>query len=304
MPITLKQLTYFQALAETASFGAAAEMVHISQPAMSLQIKALEDEFGARLVTRGKGGITLTDLGREVLARSNTILCQAKDLAALSKKSRLRPVGPLRLGIIPTIAPYLLPQCFSALRESFDGTNFVIREGKTETLVENLNRNRLDLAILALPVETRNLEIRELFDDPFCLATGPSFDARGKTVIPATEITQNPLLLLEEGHCLRDQAIRVCGSGGSFTHNAFTATSLSTILEMVANDYGVTLLPKMSLEKEANDPRINLYPLSEPTPSRTIALLWRKSSSYGKFYHEIGNLVAETFMAAQRNKAL
>jgi len=145
--------------------------------------------------------------------------------------------------------------------------------------------------VMALPFDTKGLVVKELFDDAFVVATGPAYRPRGKGAITVDEINNNPLLLLEQGHCLRDQTIEVCGGAGSNAHNAFTATSLSTILEMVANDYGLTLLPEMSLAKEANDPRIRLLPLAPPVPSRKIAIVWRKSSSYGQFYTEIGDLI-------------
>lgn len=284
---TLKQLAYLRALVNAGNFSAAAAAANISQPALSLQIRALEDHFGGQLIERRRGGLTVTPLGEAVLERAHDILNSAEDLATLAVRAEDAPVGPVRLGLIPTVAPYLLPRILPELRQSFPDIPFAIREGRTSTLTADLDANAIDAAVLALPLEQPWLQSAPLFEEPFVLAVGPTFQAPRTKHIPVSAIAREDVLLLEEGHCLRDQTIQACGINVSRALNQFGATSLSTIIEMVANGYGVTLLPEMSLAKEATDTRIRLFPLKSPCPTRELGLVWRESSPYADFFRQM-----------------
>jgi len=288
---TLKQLTYLRALVNAGNFGAAAAASNISQPALSLQIQALEDQFGGQLIERRRGGLSLTPLGAAVLERANEILTVAEDLSALAVRAHEAPIGPVRLGLIPTVAPYLLPRILPGLKSALPDMAFVIREGRTSTLIGDLEANVIDVAILALPLEQNWLEAEPLLEEPFVLAVGPAFKAPRTKSVPIETVTGEDILLLEEGHCLRDQTIQACGINVSRALNQFGATSLSTIVEMVASGYGVTLLPEMSLEKEAADSRIRLFNLRAPRPTRELGVVWRTSSPYADFYRRMARLM-------------
>jgi LysR family hydrogen peroxide-inducible transcriptional activator len=289
---TLKQLAYLRALVHAGSFGAASGVANISQPALSLQIQALEAHLGGQLVERRRAGLKLTPLGTAVLERANDILTRADDLSALAIQAHDVPAGPVRIGLIPTVAPYLLPRILPDLRQGFPDLAFAIREGKTTTLVAELEANVIDVAVMALPLGQSWLQAETLLEETFVLAVGPGFTAPRGKAIRTSDLSGNDVLLLEEGHCLRDQTIQACGINVNRALNRFGATSLSTIIEMVANDYGVTLLPEMSLEKEAADKRIRLYPLKEPCPTRQLGLVWRTSSPYSDFYNRMAAAIS------------
>ncbi len=284
---TLKQLTYLRALVNAGSFGAAAAASNITQPALSLQIQTLEEHFGGQLIERRRSGLSLTPLGAAVLERAHDILNIAEDLATLAVRAHEAPIGPVRLGLIPTVAPYLLPRILPGLKSNFSELAFIIREGRTSTLIADLENNVIDVAVLALPLETSSLEAEPLLEEPFVLATGADFKAPKTKTVAVSAIADQDILLLEEGHCLRDQTIQACGINVSRALNQFGATSLSTIIEMVASGYGVTLLPEMSLEKEAADKRIQLFRLRAPCPTRELGLVWRASSPYAEFYQRM-----------------
>ncbi|MGI9405219.1 MAG: LysR substrate-binding domain-containing protein [Hyphomicrobiaceae bacterium] len=281
---TLKQLAYLRVVVNAGSFSSAAAAANVSQPALSLQIRTLEDHFGGQLVERRRDGLVLTTLGDAVLARAHNILNLAEELSTLVVRAHQAPVGPVRLGLIPTVAPYLLPRILPNLRSAFPDIEFAIREGKTGMLMADLEVNAIDAAVTALPTVEGMVECVPMFEEPFVLAVGPDFKApRGKSVAVA-DLDKHDILLLEEGHCLRDQTIQACGINVARALNRFGATSLSTIVEMVASGYGVTLLPEMSLEKEAADTRIRLFSLRSPCPTREVGLVWRASSPYADFY--------------------
>ena len=288
---TLKQLHYFTSLANNSSFGAAAKAVNISQPALSLQIKALEECFGGQLIERRQRGFVLTPLGQQVLECAEEILRQTEKLAAIAIDSGDQPAEPVRLGLIPTVAPYLLPKAFPALRKGFQDTEFAIREGRTSQLITDLYSDLVELAIVALPVGDGNLHSFPLFEEPFVVATSRDFAFPTDRKLAGCDLEGHNILLLEEGHCLRDQAIQACGINMNHALNQFGASSLATIVEMVANGFGLTLLPKMALEKEASDPRLKLYSMAPPGPGRKLGLVWRRSSPYGDFYSRVGEVI-------------
>ncbi len=275
--VTLRQLRYLDALAESLHFGQAADACAISQPALSMQIKELEDELGASLVERRKSGIVLTAEGEEIVRRGRVILASTRDLIDYAKHRGRVLSGTLRLGAIPSIAPYLLPAALPRLQRRFPELVLQLRETITETLVRELIGGDLDLILVALPVDDPELETLPLFDDKFVLAARA---AKTKKRASATKmLAEERLLLLEEGHCLRDQALSFCRLVSPEARESFGASSLATIMQMVAFGHGVTLLPEMAVASELRgrgDIRLLRFPA--PEPAREIGLAWRKTS--------------------------
>lgn len=289
--VTIRQLRYFNALAQTGHFGQAAELCAVSQPALSMQIKELESELGAPLVERRPSGAQLTPLGREIAQRANEILILTQGLSDLAQ-SRARVLsGALSLGVIPTIAPYLLPATLNEIRRSYPDLDLRIRETRTETLVADLLSGALDLLLLALPVDHPEVETLELLTDSFMLAapqTGPT----PTQVLSADDLLQESrILLLEEGHCFRDHALEVCEMHRRGEIDTLGASSLATIVRMVANGMGVTLLPKISVDTETRGLDLRLLDFPNPAPSRSIGLAWRKSSPRKRDFEEVGKMI-------------
>jgi len=227
--ISIRQLIYFNALAQELHFGRAAELCCISQPALCMQISELEQSLKIQLVVRHSRHITLTSQGKEIARRGTKLL-----------------TGFLKLGVIPTIGPYLLPRILPLLKQKFPQLNISLRESQTETLLQLLSTNHLDVALLALPVDTKEIEQIRLFDDPFLLAVPNDHRLSTKITVSVEDPEDNRLLLLEEGHCLRDQAASNCHLAGAGGFDEFGASSLATILQMVTNGYGITLLPGLA----------------------------------------------------------
>lgn len=294
MTISLKQMRYAMAVADNGHFGRAAQACAVSQPALSQQIQTLEGLCGTPLFDRLKTGIRLTPFGRDFIVMAKEVVksAEALDDFALGRTGRLDRA--LRFGLIPTVAPYLLPRIYPALTRDLPELSFSISESRTEGMLDALHDGRLDIALIATdpPAGGPRLITRPLFDDPFVLAT------------PIAEITADPIsladlpperiLLLDEGHCFRDQAIAACRlDGGRGTH-AFAATSLATIVEFVANGQGITLLPGISLRKEASDPRIAVHTLNDPTASRQLRLVWREATPYAAIFERIAEVIRHT----------
>ena len=274
--ITLKHLRYFDALARQRHFGRAAEVSAISQPALSLQMKELEDILGAPLVERGARQIGLTPLGEEFALRARDVLRAVDELGALARASSGPLAGRLRLGVIPTVAPYLLPRLMRVMSGSFPEIDLRPREAVTPKLLRDLHEGRLDLAILALPVGEPSLVEDALFDEEFLLVRHES--AQAMPVPLLVDLPAAPLLLLEEGHCLRDQAIAACKMPSGPSGEIMEGSSLSTLVQMVGAGIGVTLIPQMAAEVEGRSAPVVLHRLPEPRPKRTIGLVWRRSN--------------------------
>src|SRR5882672_2914101 len=248
--ITLKQLRYLTALAAHRHFGKAAEACSVTQPALSLQIRDLENNLGADLVERRPGEIILTETGAEVARRAERVLAGARDLTEFARHAGRLMTGRLRLGVIPTLAPYVLPQILPALQQRFPDLRIELRETQTRNLMDELSRGALDAVLLALPVDESDIETLMLFEDPFLLAVPAGEAAPARTRVDARDIDPRRLILLEEGHCLRDQALAFCGAarldmaqgpgGTGLGGTGLGSTSLSTVMQMVANGYGVT----------------------------------------------------------------
>ena len=291
--ITMKHLRYFDALARVRHFGRAAEASSISQPALSLQVKELEDILGAPLVERGARQITMTRLGEEFALRARDVLRAVDELGALARASTGPLSGRLRLGVIPTVAPYLLPRVMRHLAETYPDLDLRPREAVTPKLVRDLTEGRLDLALVALPVSEPSFAETPLFDEEFLLVRNK--DAAHLPVPPLTDLPAQPLLLLEEGHCFRDQAIAVCKMPQRPTTEIMEGSSLSTLVQMVGAGIGVTLIPEMAAEVELRSAPVVLHRLPEPRPKRTIGLVWRRSNPLADRYTGLAEGLREAF---------
>src|SRR5262249_21443545 len=290
--ITLKQLRYLSALSQHGHFGKAAKACAITQPALSMQIQELEAELGVPLVERRPGAAALTDIGVEVAGRAERVLASVRDLADFAQHRGRLLSGRMQLGVIPSIAPYVLPRILPVLQRRYPDLRVELRETQTRVLLDELHRGTLDVIMLALPVDDAEIESSKLFADAFLLAV-PSTDNRPESMrVTEEDIDTQRLILLEEGHCLRDQALALCAS----THRnaALGATSLATVMQMVANGYGVTLLPHIAVDVELRDERVKLLRFIEPVPGRTIGLAWRRTSPRKADFAALGQVINET----------
>ncbi|WDZ77316.1 LysR substrate-binding domain-containing protein [Ensifer adhaerens] len=276
--ITLRQMRYFEALASARHFGKAAELVHVSQPALSAQIMEMESHLGVKLVERSRSGVFLTRKGEEVLARTRAILAEVDQLEQSARASSGTLEGRIRIGVIPTLAPYLVPRLVPHLRRVYPAIEIELKESVTSRLVADLGEGLLDAVVAALPIETEGLSTKPLFSDRFYMAMAD--DERNILMSPLTEdqVDVEQLLLLEEGHCLRDQALAVCSTAGKRRLVSFGATSMTTLLQMVANGMGMTLIPEIAIATEAARNSIRIVPFAAPEPAREIGLVWRRSS--------------------------
>ena len=298
MNITLRQLTYFKALAEQRNFGRAADVVHVSQPALSVQIRELEKNLGAALVERQARDVVLTPFGRRILAHAERVLAATQ---ALGDAARWRGglSGQLRLGLIPTIAPYLLPTALEALRSRDISLDVQVQEAKTGRLLAELRAGRLDAAVIALPSAEEGLIEIPLFEDRFLLAGsaarlaaqggGPGADA-----LRPMELGASQLLLLEEGHCLTDQALDVCGRGRGHAQINMGASSLSTLSRLVAAGFGLTLMPELAaLQEQRAAPDMHLMRFSAPEPARQVGLVRREASEDDGWFTALATMLSD-----------
>jgi len=290
--LTLRQLRYFDSLARHGHFGRAADACAISQPALSMQIKELEETLGTELFERGARRVRLTNFGEEFATRARDILRSVNELGDLARASRDRLVGRLRLGVIPTIAPYLLPTIIGQLTHRYDGIELHLRETLTATLIRELSEGRIDAAIVALPVSEPSLSEVALFDENFVLVR-PGEDA-GKPVPSREMLREMRLLLLEEGHCFRDQALSFCNMHSALPRELLDGSSLSTLVQMVSAGIGVTLIPEMAVEVETRSASVSVAHFSKPQPSRTIGMIWRKTSPLAKQLMQISEVVRQS----------
>ncbi|KAB1073085.1 LysR family transcriptional regulator [Methylobacterium planeticum] len=289
--LTLRQLRYLDALSRHRHFGRAAEECAVSQPALSMQIQELEDCLGGALVERLNGNARLTERGVQIAERAALILSATRDLVEFAHRTGRLLVGTLRLGIIPTLAPYLLPRVIPELQRCYPELRLGLLEAQTKTLLNELTRGTIDVALLTLPVEKTDIETLQLFEDRFLLAVSAKDPLPERARVTVSDVEQRQLLLLEEGHCLRDQALAYCRDARNGPNNSFFATSLSTIIQMVASGYGVTLLPEVAVNVELRDSRVKLLRFSDPQPSRSVGLLWRKTSPCSEDFHALGQVV-------------
>jgi LysR family hydrogen peroxide-inducible transcriptional activator len=289
--ITLRQLRYFDALTRTKHFGMAADQCAVTQPALSMQIKELERELGVELIERRGNSIAVTLAGQEIAARAEAILNQVRELSDYARQHQGVLTGPLRLGIIPSIAPYLLPAILTEMAKHYPALDLQIRETQTGALVEELIRGDLDAALLALPIQQSQVETMALFDDRFLIAVQRQAAQGWENSDLRARIGQERLLLLEEGHCLRDQALQFCHIANMQARKALGAASLTTIMQMVAAGHGITLLPELCAQAEVDRQRVALIEFPEDAPMRTVGLAWRRTSSRKSDFTALGNLI-------------
>lgn len=273
---SLRQLRYFIALAQQGHFGRAAEACAISQPALSVQIRELEAAIGQVLFERGARQVRLTRFGEEFASRVRDILRSVDELSEMARVARSGLSGSLRLGVIPTIAPYLLPRVIGRLTEAYPELDLHVRESITPRLLEELGEGRLDTAIVALPVSEPSLSEVPLFDERLLLVRPDT--ARDAPVPRPEELREMRLLLLEEGHCFRDQALSFCHLAQAREREGLDGSSLSTLVQMVGAGLGVTLIPEMAVPVETRSANVSLARFDDPQPGRTVGMVWRKSS--------------------------
>ena len=298
MPISLKQLRYAAAVARTGHFGRAAAQCSVSQPALSQQIMTLEALCGSALFDRLKTGATLTPFGRDFIDLAQKAIAAADAVNAMAAGRSGQLDRPLRFGLIPTVAPYLLPEIFPALQADLPDLAFTVSENRTEALLAGLVDGSLDIALIATPPPEHGprLVSAPLFEDRFVLATGR--DETTPAPVTLASIAPERILLLDEGHCFRDQTIAACNIEADTAPRTFAATSLSTIVEFVANGQGVTLLPQIALRKEATNPRIVIHPLAG-NAGRLLRLVWREATPFAPTFARI----AEVIQASRRPDA-
>lgn len=287
--LTLRQLRYFEALARHGHFGQAAAACSVSQPALSVQIKDMEESLGGPLFERGTRQVRLTGFGEALAPRVRDILGAVDELGEVAQATRGRLVGRLRIGVIPTVAPYLLPRVIGALTRSYPGIDLHVRETLTETLIDELSAGRIDTAIVALPISERGLTEVALFDEEFMLVR-PARDA-GKPVPDREKLREMRLLLLEEGHCFRDQALSFCSIRSALSRDGLDGSSLTTLVQMVGAGIGVTLIPEMAVAVETRSADVAVSPFTDARPSRTIGMIWRKTSPLAAQLAELSEVV-------------
>lgn len=293
--ITLKQLRYFDALNRHRHFGRAAEVCAVSQPALSVQIKELEDALGALLFERGARKVGLTALGQDFAKRVTDILKSIDELSDLARAANERLVGRLRLGVIPTIAPYLLPSIIRYISQTNRDLDLHVRETLTKSLIGELADGRLDAAIVALPVSEPTFTEVELFEEEFVLVRHAS--DRGLPVPSKETLGTMRLLLLEEGHCFRDQAMSFCDMPSVLSRDGLDASSLSTLVQMVASGLGVTLIPEMAVPVETRSTTVAVDRFDTNVPSRRVGMIWRRTSPLSKQLMDIAEAVKEAALA-------
>ena len=293
--MNIRALTYFVKLAELKHFSKAADACFVSQPTLSTQVRKLEEELGVALVERAPRKVMLTPIGEDVAHRARHILRDIEHLKTAARRSKDPSTGNLKLGIFPTLAPYLLPHVIPKIRKKYPDLRLQLVEEKTEEIIRMLDQGRLDAGVLALPVDEQGLELLTLFDEYFVAAMPASHPLSDKQSINLKDLEGEELLLLEEGHCLREHALAVCDLAGAHERVDFHATSMETLRQMVAANVGVTLMPMLAIKPPIPPTEnIALRKFNSPQPSRTIALVWRKSSPLGSFLRELSScLVVE-----------
>jgi len=275
---TLRQLEYLVAIADLGSFHRAARACGVSQPGLSAQIRQLEALLDLRLLERDRRRVLLTPAGEEMVRRARVVLAEARGLVETANALQRPLSGALRLGVIPTVAPYLLPRALARVRRRHPELRLQLREAHTGDLVAALERGELDVLLLALEAPLAGLETLPLFRDPFHVALPARHPLARRRRLREQDLASQPVLLLDDGHCLRAQALAVCRDAGAEEQSDFRATSLGTLIEMVCGGAGVTLLPELARKSEARRPGLAVVPFAKPEPHRTIGLAWRPSS--------------------------
>ena len=291
--MNLRDLRYLVAVADHRHFGRAAEACFVSQPTLSTQLKKLERELGVELVERSPGRVMLTPAGEQVVERARVLLGEADDIVDIARRAKDPESGSVTMGLFPTLAPYLLPHVVPHLHERFPNLELLLVEEKTEVVHQRLREGRLDVGVLALPIHDDQLHCEVLFSEDFVLAVpGDHPLARTAGPVEPSVLADENVLLLEEGHCLREQALEVCQLAGARERTGFRATSLETLRQMVAAGVGITLLPELSVQPPvAPSEDVVLLRFREPVPRRTIAMFWRRTSVYRDLLPTVADVV-------------
>lgn len=286
--MNLRSLQYFVKLAELRHFSRAAEACFVSQPTLSTQIRKLEDELGVQLVERSPRKIMLTPVGEEIAERARLVLSDVDQIRTVARRAGDPADGTLRLGLFPTLAPYLLPHVIPTIRKQYPNLRLQLAEEKTEEIIKMLQQGELDAALLALPINDDGLDMEILFEEPFVLAVPGEHPLGKKSRITLKDLKGSELLLLDEGHCLREHALEVCALAGAHERVDFHATSMETLRQMVAANVGITLMPLLSVKPPiAQTDNLITRRFASPAPSRTIAMVWRNSSALSDFLREL-----------------
>ena len=292
--MNLRDLKYLIALADYRHFGRAAAASFVSQPTLSTQIKKLEDELGVPLVERAPRKVMPTPAGRDAAERARRIVAEVEQMKEAARRSQDPEAGTVRLGMFPTLGPYLLPHVVPRIRARFPHLELLLVEEKSDVLLSRLREGKLDAGLLALPVADDQLHTEFLFEEPFVLAVPESHPLAQRGSLTLAELSHQQLLLLEDGHCLREQALDVCRLSGANEKSEFRATSLETLRQMVAADVGITLLPTLAVKPPvARSSNIHLLGFSDSHPSRRIAMVWRKSSAMSGFLQVFAQVFRE-----------
>lgn len=292
--LKLRDLQYLVALADTRHFGQAAARCFVSQPTLSAQLKKLEDYLGVQLIERHPRRVALTEAGTQVVARARRMLEASEEIVALTQLQRDPLAGRLRLAMLPTIGPYLLPQVAQRIRRKLPRLELLLYEYQTGPMLEHLHAGDLDVGVLALPVPADGMQQRELYEEPFVVAAPDSSELARRRSVKPSDLDGQTLLLLEDGHCLRDQALAVCARTDAREKQDFRATSLETLRQMVASGAGITLLPQLaSLGAYGSARGVSIVPFVRPAPVRRIGALWRKTSARSVAINAVCDVIAE-----------
>ena len=278
--MNLKDLKYLVALADTGHFGRAAERSFVSQPTLSAQLKKLEEYLGVKLVERQPKNIQLTEVGKQIVMRARHMLNEGDEIIALARNNKDPLAGKLKVALIPTVGPYLLPRVMQKIRKALPHLGLMLYEHQTEALLKRLREGEIDVGIMALPAPQDGLESRELYEEAFTVALPQNHPLELKSTIKVADLKDQTLLLLEDGHCLRDQALEVCSRVDVREAEDFRATSLETLRQMVVAGLGITLLPELAVESPFGSQRgLTIRQFSKPAPTRTVGAVWRKSTT-------------------------
>ncbi|MEN5248296.1 hydrogen peroxide-inducible genes activator [Brucella pseudintermedia] len=291
---TVRQMRYFEALATTLHFRKAAQLAHVSQPALSAQIAEMETLAGAPLFERSQRQVIMTELGKQLYPGIQTVLRELQSLEEIAAQSRGLLQTRLRLGIIPTVAPYLVPVLIPLLRERHPSFRLQLRESVTAKLLDELHAGEIDAIVAALPVDDERLAQKKLFDDRFLIATSTNDQTVLASPMTQDNVALERLLLLEEGHCMRDQALAVCALPSQRQLVKYGATSMTTLLQMVSHGLGLTLIPEIAVRAETRSNHMRIIPFDGEQPKREIALFWRRQSMRRKDFSALADCIAES----------
>lgn len=289
--MNLRELQYLVAVDEEQHFHRAAERCFVSQPTLSGQLKKLEQELDILLVERNTRQVVMTEAGRLISGLARKVLAEVKNISDVAQTFSDPMIGELQVGLIPTLAPYLLPHVIPVLKQHYPGLKLWLHEYQTTILLDKLRRAELDLLILALPVDTDEFSELSLFEEAFELAVPVHHELAERQTVTLDDLVGREMLLLEEGHCLRGQALDVCFMAGARENAGFQASSLETLRHMVGEDMGITLIPELAVRREAEESGIRYLPFSDPQPSRRIGMLYRKGSYREETFKNIRQLI-------------